>query len=128
MKKKILGLISILMAGIMLFCLTGCSSKNPTSKSNSSINFDYSKINTASENIGKNAQVKSVLNEDIKPGSYEGIQFTGNTNDLNEANIQAGNLNWVILAEDENNYMLTTVKPTSDTIELQGADGYNNAV
>lgn len=133
MKNKILNIsLIIILLVSMLVTLTGCGNKDTKGdskgSSNRNIEFDYSKLNANSENVGKNAQVKTVLNEDIKPSSYEGVQFTGNTNDLNEANIQAGNLNWVVLAEDDNNYMLTTVKPTSDTIELQGADGYNNAV
>ena len=129
MRKKILGVIIIAIIGIMLFCLTGCSNKNSTEESNSSsTEFDYSKINVNSENIGKNVDVQTVLNEDIKSSLYEGITFTGDTNDLNEADVNVGNLNWVVLAEDDNNYMLTTVKPTSDTIRLQSVDGYNNGV
>lgn len=133
MKKKILNIsLIILLLASMLITLTGCGNKesNGDSKTGSkgSIEFDYSKLNANSENVGKNVNVKTVLNEDIKPSSYEGVQFTGNTNDLNEANVSVGNLNWVVLAEDDNNYMLTTVKPTSDTIELKSADGYNNGV
>lgn len=47
---------------------------------------------------------------------------------MSKLNKDAGNLNWLILAEDDKNYMLTTVKPTTETIELKGADGYNNGV
>lgn len=129
MKKKILGVISVVMFGIMLICLTGCGSENTTEKSNNdNIEFDYSKINTTSENIGKNVEIEVSLNEDIKPEAYEGVTFTGDTGNLNEANVESANINWVILAEDDENYMLTTVKATDDTIRLQGADGYNNGV
>lgn len=122
--KKIL---TFLICGVMVLSITGCGSKESNGEVGG-ISFDYSKINTDSKNIGKNVDVKNILNEDIKPSAYEGIQFTGNTNDLNEADVKVGNLNWVILAEDDNNYLLTTVKPTTDTIELKGADGYNNGV
>lgn len=128
MKRKIL---MFLICGVMVLGLTtGCGSKDSKggSSSNGNITFDYSKMNTTSNNIGKNVEVKTILNEDIKPSSYEGVQFTGNTNNLAEANVNVGNLNWVVLAEDDNNYLLTTVKPTTDTIELKGADGYNNGV
>lgn len=129
MKKKVLNISLIITLLVsMLTILTGCGSKTTTSESNSNIEFDYSKVNVNSENIGKNVDVQTLLNEDIKPSSYEGITFTGDTNDLNEADIKVGNLNWVVLAEDDNNYMLTTVKPTSDTIRLQSVDGYNNGV
>ncbi len=125
MKRKIL---TIILCGVLLVGITGCGSKDSKGGSSGNINFDYSKINTNSENIGKNVDVKTILNEDIKPSSYEGIQFTGNTGDLNEANVSVGNLGWVILAEDDNNYMLTTVTHTTDTIELKSDEGYNNAV
>lgn len=128
MKKKILGVIGTVLVVIMLFCLTGCSSENSTEQSDSSIEFDYSKINTISENIGKNADVEVILNEDIKPKSYEGVTFTGDTGDLNEANVKSANINWVVLAEDDKNYMLTTVKAVEDTFRLEGSDGYNNGV
>lgn len=119
----------ILICGLMVLGFaTGCGSQDSKEGSRGNRKFDYTKINTTSKNIGKNVDVKTILNEDIKPSSYEGVEFTGNTNDLNEANVKAGNLDWVILAEDDNNYMLTTVKPTSDAVELKGADGYNNGV
>lgn len=125
MKKKIL---MILLCGVLLVGMTGCGGKDDKKGTSGNIEFNYSKINTNSENIGKNVDVKTVLNEDIKPSSYEGITFTGDTGDLNEADVSVGNLNWVILAEDDNNYMLTTVKETSDTFRLKGPDGYNNGV
>ncbi len=126
MKRKAL---MIMLCGLMVLGLaTGCDSKDSKGGSSGNIEFNYSKINSTSQNVGKNVDVKTVLNEDIKPSSYEGITFTGDTGNLNEADIDVGNLNWVILAEDDNNYMLTTVKPTTDTIELYGADGYNNSV
>lgn len=125
MKRKIL---MVVLCSVLLIGLTGCGSKDSKGGSSGNINFDYSKINTNSENIGKNVDVKTVLNEDIKPSSYEGITFTGDTGDLNEADIKVGNLNWVVLAEDDNNYMLTTVKAASDTFRLEGPDGYNNGV
>lgn len=128
MKNKVLGVMSIVTVGIMLFCLTGCGSKNSITESNDNIEFDYSKINIASENIGKNVKYEAILNEDIKPSAYEGVEFTGNTGDLNEFDGKTENINWVILAEDDENYMLTTVKATNDTFRLKGADGYNNAV
>lgn len=68
------------------------------------------------------------LKEDIKPEAYKEVTFTGNTGDLNEANAESANINGVIRAEDDENFMLTTVKATDDTIRLQGADGYNNGV
>lgn len=126
MKKKIL---SVLLIGIVIVSLTGCGNTEEDRKDlSSSIEFDYSKINTDSENIGKNVDVKTILNEDIKPGAYEGVEFTNNNGDLNEFDGKVGNLNWVVLAEDDNNYMLTTVKSTSDSFRLKGADGYNNAL
>ena len=124
MRKKILG---VLLCGVLLVGMTGCGNKDSKDKEES-VSFDYSKINTTSNNIGKSVDVKTILNEDIKPSSYEGIQFTGNTGDLNEAEVSVGNLGWVILAEDNNNYMLTTATHTTDTIELKSVEGYNNAV
>ncbi|MBP3707978.1 MAG: hypothetical protein J6J36_05155 [Clostridia bacterium] len=140
MKRKIL---SVMLVAIMLFtslfALTGCGGENSkggessgsaesNENRNGSIEFDYSKINTTSENIGKNVDVQVVKNEEIKPKAYEGVTFSGNTGDLNESSVKADNTNWVILAEDDKNYMLTTVKSTEDTFRLEGADGYNNGV
>lgn len=126
MKRK--SMLFLICCILVLGLITGCGNKDSKEGFNSSIEFDYSKINTASENIGKNVDVQAVLNEDIKPKAYEGVTFTGDTGDLNEANVKTENINWVIFAEDNNNYMLTTVKPTGDTVELKGADGYNNGV
>ena len=133
MKRK---LLSILLIGFLVIGLTGCGTEeekkeNVTSEEENnkpSIEFDYSKVNVDSENIGKNVDVKTILNDDIKPSAYEGVEFTNNNGDLNAFNGNVGNLDWVILAEDENNYMITTVKSTSDSFRLKGADGYNNAV
>ena len=125
MKKK---LLSILLIGVMVIGLTGCGSKENKGVSNSSIEFNYLNLKTNSDNIGKNVAVKTILNENIKPSAYEGVEFTNNNGDLNEFDGKVGNLNWVILAEDDNNYMLTTVKSTSDSFRLKGADGYNNAL
>ena len=125
MKKK---LLSILLVGILVVGLTGCGSKESKKTSSSGIEFDYSKVNVNSENIGKNVDVKTILNEDINPSVYEGVEFTNNNGDLNEFDGKVGNLNWVVLAEDDNNYMITTVKSSSDTFRLKGADGYNNAL
>ena len=124
MKRKVL---SILLMGVLVVCLTACGSDKNSSSSGNSL-FDYSKVNINSENIGKNVDVKTVLNEIIKPGNYEGVEFTNNNGDLNEFNGKAGNLSWVIFAEDENSSMLTTVKSTKDSFRLKGADGYNNAI
>lgn len=123
--KKIL---TVLVCGSLILAITGCDSKDTQKGSSDSISFNYSKINSTSNNIGKNVDVKTVLNEDIKPSSYEGITFTGDTGDLSQASVSVGNLNWIILAEDDNNYMLTTVKPTTDTFRIEGPDGYNNGV
>lgn len=125
MKKKIL---TVLLCGIMVLGTSGCGSEDSKTKTSDGVEFNYSSIFSQSEKIGKSVDVKTVLNEDIKPSLYERVQFTGNTSDLGEANVKVGNINWVILAEDDNNYMLTTVKPTSDTIELKAQDGYNNGV
>ncbi len=133
MKKKIINISLIITLMIMmLVILTGCGSED--SKENSkeiskdSIEFDYSKINTDSENVGKSVDVQTFLNEDINPETYEGVAFTGDTGSLSESDVKTANINWVILAEDDENYMLTTVKATTDTFELKGADGYNNGV
>ncbi len=139
MKKKILSAVLVaIMLFTSLFALTGCGSDDSKGDSsgstgsngsfNGSIEFDYSKINTNSENIGKTVDVQAVENQDIKPKAYEGVTFTGNTGDLNEANVKTENINWVILAEDDNNYMLTTTKAVGDTFRLEGPDGYNNGV
>ena len=124
--KKIF--LMILFCGILLVGLTGCGNKDDKKGTIGNIEFDYSKINVNSENVGKTADVKTILNEDIKPSSYEGITFTGDTGNLNEANVSAGNINWVVLAEDDKNYMLTTVASAGDTFRLEGPDGYNNGV
>lgn len=125
MNKRIL---TIILCGVMVLGVTGCGSEDKKSETSSKVEFDYSNMVISSEKIGKTVDVKTVLNDDIKPSSYKGVEFTGNTNDLNEANLKVGNLNWVVLAEDDNNYMITTVKPTTDTIELKAQDGYNNGV
>lgn len=125
MKK---GILSVLLCGILLVGLTGCGNKEQKENLSGSIEFDYSTINTTSKNIGKTVDVQAILNEDINPGAYEGVTFTGDTGDLNDANVKTENINWVVLAEDDNNYMLTTVKATSDTFRLQGSAGYNNGV
>ena len=115
--------------GILVLGLaTGCGGKESKGGSSGGISFDYSKINTNSENIGKNVDVKTVLNDKINPSAYEGVEFEIDINDLSKLDKDAGNLNWVILAEDDKNYMLTTVKATSDSIQLKGSDGYNNGV
>lgn len=127
MKRKVLMLVAC--GALVLGLATGCGGNDSKGGSGiGSIQFDYSKINTDSENIGKNVDVKTILNENINPGSYEGVEFDIDINDLSKLNKDAGNLNWVILAEDDKNYMLTTVKATSDTIELKGSDGYNNGI
>lgn len=125
MNKRIL---TIILCGVIVLGVTGCGSEDKKSETSSKVEFDYSNMVISSEKIGKTVDVKTVLNDDIKPSSYKGVEFTGNTNDLNEANLKVGNLNWVVLAEDDNNYMITTVKPTTDTIELKAQDGYNNGV
>jgi len=125
MRKKVL---MILLCGFLLVGLAGCGGKENKKGITGSILFDYSKINTNSENIGKTVDVKTVLNEDINPSSYEGVEFDININNLSNLNKEAGNLNWVILAEDDNHYLLTTIKATSDSIQLKGSDGYNNGV
>ncbi len=125
MKNK---LLMILLCGVLLIGLTGCGNKESKNSSSSGATFDYSKTITNSENIGKNADVKVILNEDIKPKAYEGVTFTGDTGDLNEADVKSANINWVVLAEDDKSYMLTTVKAASDTFRLEGPDGYNNGV
>lgn len=124
MKKLFL----VVLCGVMLFGITGCGGETKKEETNNSVSFDYSKINTTSENIGKTVNYETVLNEDVKPSAYEGVEFTGDTGDLNEFEGEAENLNWVILAEDDENYMLTTVEATDDTIRLQGSNGYNNGV
>lgn len=124
MKKLFL----VILCGVMLFGITGCGGENKKEEKNDSVSFDYSKINTTSENIGKTVNYETVLNEDVKPSAYEGVEFTGDTGDLNEFEGEAENLNWVILAEDDENYMLTTVEATDDTFRLKGPDGYNNAL
>ena len=120
--KKI---FSVILCVILLFGITGCGGKGGT---DGNIEFDYSKIDVNSENIGKSVEYKATINEDIKPSAYEGVEFTGNTGDLNEFEGETENINWVVLAEDDENYMLTTVKATDDTFRLKGPDGYNNAL
>ena len=125
MKKKVL---NILIIGIMLFGLTACGSNESNNSSSKNSDFNYSKVNINSDKIGKNIDVKTVLNNDINPGNYEGVEFNNNNGDLSKYDGKAGNLNWVILAEDDENYMITTVKSSPETFRLKGADGYNNSL
>ena len=149
MKTKVLNIILIMLLLVsMLVILTGCG-ENDSTKSSDEENqstqtekentisiiegekINYSNLIENSENIGKVVEYQPEVDEGFNVSEYEGILFPGNEDypgNLETSTEVEEDIEWVVLAEDDTNVLITSSKPVNARIAIDGPDGYNNGV
>ena len=117
MKKKFLGLITVLLLVTILFSLTGCGANNSEEKKKEK--GKLADVVSIGDKIAYNPGEGTYTEEDIKKDGYENVKIdrTIHANDITT---------WVVIdVADNGEVTMVAENPTEREVTLSGIEGYN---